>query len=356
MELGVGSHPGPGIYAYYLRPYCAELLDIGTSYPIRATTVATASPSTTHLQTHRRYLCHLLHIYGSSTLVGSGAGVVLTSPEGDELEYALYFDFKASNNETEYEALIVGVRMALDVGARNLIAYMDSQLVTKQVGGEYEVKEERMKEYLQEIGELTSRLKSFQLHQIPRTENAKTDYLARLPSSLVDCNTRSITIKTFVKNYLKTDIATLQVETDWRKPLLDYLREDILHANEKEAARLKSRAARTSSTGMDYLVLLFLIMDDNFMDGKFKIGVLSKGIKTKLTQAGGQWVDALPRVLWAYRTTPRSTTGETPFNLVYGSEAVIPGEADLETFGIQHYEQENNDNLLRANLDLIDEV
>ncbi|KAL0434652.1 UNVERIFIED_CONTAM: hypothetical protein Sradi_0173100 [Sesamum radiatum] len=41
---------GPSIYAYYLRPYCADLLDIRTSYPILATTVATASPSTTHLQ------------------------------------------------------------------------------------------------------------------------------------------------------------------------------------------------------------------------------------------------------------------------------------------------------------------
>ncbi|KAL0282847.1 UNVERIFIED_CONTAM: hypothetical protein Sradi_7250900 [Sesamum radiatum] len=55
MELGVGSHLGPGIYTYYLRSSCAELLDIGTSYPIRAMTVATASPSTTHLQAHRRY-------------------------------------------------------------------------------------------------------------------------------------------------------------------------------------------------------------------------------------------------------------------------------------------------------------
>ncbi|KAL0445640.1 UNVERIFIED_CONTAM: hypothetical protein Slati_1691900 [Sesamum latifolium] len=44
MELGVGSHPGPGMYAYYLRPCCAELLDIGTSYPIRATTVIVKSP------------------------------------------------------------------------------------------------------------------------------------------------------------------------------------------------------------------------------------------------------------------------------------------------------------------------
>ncbi|KAL0332929.1 UNVERIFIED_CONTAM: hypothetical protein Scaly_2194400 [Sesamum calycinum] len=62
----------------------------------------------------------LLHVDGSSTLAGSEAGIVLTSPEGDELEYALQFDFKASNNETEYEALIAGIRMALDTRERNL--------------------------------------------------------------------------------------------------------------------------------------------------------------------------------------------------------------------------------------------
>ncbi|KAL0375603.1 UNVERIFIED_CONTAM: hypothetical protein Scaly_0677900 [Sesamum calycinum] len=52
----------------------------------------------------------LLHVDGSSTLADSSAGVVLTSPEGDEIEYAIHFDFNASNNEAEYEALIVGVR------------------------------------------------------------------------------------------------------------------------------------------------------------------------------------------------------------------------------------------------------
>ncbi|KAL0416133.1 UNVERIFIED_CONTAM: hypothetical protein Slati_3445200 [Sesamum latifolium] len=48
--------------------------------------------------------------------------------------------------------------------------------------------------------------------------------------------------------------------------------------------------------------------------------------------------------------------GETLFNLVYGSEAVIPIEAELETFTIRHYEQESNDNLLQANMDLVKEV
>ncbi|KAL0405788.1 UNVERIFIED_CONTAM: hypothetical protein Slati_3892700 [Sesamum latifolium] len=67
MELGVGSHPGPDIYAHYLRLYCVELLDVGTSYPIRAMTVATYSPSITHLQAHRRYLCHVMTEDGSSS-------------------------------------------------------------------------------------------------------------------------------------------------------------------------------------------------------------------------------------------------------------------------------------------------
>ncbi|KAK4389739.1 hypothetical protein Sango_2310900 [Sesamum angolense] len=78
-----------------------------------------------------------------------------------------------------------GIRMALDAGARNLITSSDSQLVINQLKGMYEVEEERMKEYLQAIGELTGLLKIFQLHQIPRAENAKADYLARLASSLI---------------------------------------------------------------------------------------------------------------------------------------------------------------------------
>ncbi|KAL0286875.1 UNVERIFIED_CONTAM: hypothetical protein Sradi_7137200 [Sesamum radiatum] len=67
MELGVGSNPGPDIYAYYLRSCCAELLDIGTSYPIRVMIVATAFSSTTHLQAHRKYCCHVMTGDGCSS-------------------------------------------------------------------------------------------------------------------------------------------------------------------------------------------------------------------------------------------------------------------------------------------------
>ncbi|KAL0371782.1 UNVERIFIED_CONTAM: hypothetical protein Scaly_0859800 [Sesamum calycinum] len=76
----------------------------------------------------------LLHVDRSSTTQRSGAGVVITSPQ--EEGFAIKFYFKASNNEAEYEALVLGIRMAQDVGALHLLAYSDSQLIVKQVNGE----------------------------------------------------------------------------------------------------------------------------------------------------------------------------------------------------------------------------
>ncbi|KAL0378856.1 UNVERIFIED_CONTAM: hypothetical protein Sradi_3191100 [Sesamum radiatum] len=65
----------------------------------------------------------LLHVDSSSTTQGSGAGIVITTPQGEDLEFAIKFGFKASNNEAEYEALVIGMRMAHEIGARRLLAY-----------------------------------------------------------------------------------------------------------------------------------------------------------------------------------------------------------------------------------------
>ncbi|KAL0378471.1 UNVERIFIED_CONTAM: hypothetical protein Sradi_3152600 [Sesamum radiatum] len=68
----------------------------------------------------------LLHVDGSSTIQGSGAGIVITSPQGEDLEFAVKFGFKASNNEAEYKALVAGMKMAHEAGARHLLAYSNS--------------------------------------------------------------------------------------------------------------------------------------------------------------------------------------------------------------------------------------
>ncbi|GJW85139.1 reverse transcriptase domain-containing protein [Tanacetum coccineum] len=93
---------------------------------------------------------------GSSCIDGSGAGLILTSPEGAEFTYALRFQFTASNNEAEYEALLAGLRIAAQMGVRNIRVSVDSKLVANQVLGTYIAKEENMIKYLEKVKSLVS--------------------------------------------------------------------------------------------------------------------------------------------------------------------------------------------------------
>ena len=83
---------------------------------------------------------------------------------------------------------------------------------------------------------------------------------------------------------------------------------------------------------------------------------LLKIIKTWLEGAKRVWPNELPSVLWAYRTTVRTHTGETPFKLAYGSEAVIHAEVHVANHRVMKYQDEENEEQLRLNLDLIDEI
>ena len=83
---------------------------------------------------------------------------------------------------------------------------------------------------------------------------------------------------------------------------------------------------------------------------------LLKIIKTKLDDAKGAWPEKLPNVLWAYRTIARTPTGETPFRLTYGTEAMIPVEVGVTSTRRAAFNKEENDDKLRLNLDCLDEV
>jgi ribonuclease HI len=96
----------------------------------------------------------LLSVDGSSNLKGSGAGVILEGPDDVLIEQSLRFEFKASNNQAEYEALIAGMTLALEMGAENLRAKSDSQLVTSQITGEYQTKDTQLAKYLTKVQSL----------------------------------------------------------------------------------------------------------------------------------------------------------------------------------------------------------
>ncbi|GAV64654.1 RVT_3 domain-containing protein, partial [Cephalotus follicularis] len=105
----------------------------------------------------------------------SGAGLVLTSPDGWTLEYALRFGFKATNNEAEWEALIAGLTIVKHLEVQKLEASSDSQLVVGLVSGEYEVREDTMAKYLAHVQNLKLAFQIFQVVKVPRVENARAD-------------------------------------------------------------------------------------------------------------------------------------------------------------------------------------
>ena len=124
-----------------------------------------------------------VYVDGASNQKGSGVGLVLISPEKVIVEKSLRLDFSATNNEAEYETLMMGMAMVQRMGGKSVKVFSDSRLVVGQVKGEFEAKDERMQGYLSQVKCLQSEFESFDLLHIPRSGNAHADSLAMLATS-----------------------------------------------------------------------------------------------------------------------------------------------------------------------------
>ena len=84
--------------------------------------------------------------------------------------------------------------------------------------------------------------------------------------------------------------------------------------------------------------------------------ILLRGIEKRLRESKSKWPEELPNVLWAYRTSPRTSTGETPFKLAYGTEAMLPIEVGSPSYRVITFEESANEEGIRTNLELVEEV
>ena len=123
------------------------------------------------VQSLREKLEWVMHIDGSSNVRGAGVRIVLSSPRGNTASRAVRCNFKATNNESEYEALIAGLALAHQMGAENIQVFSDSQLIINQVQGEYQAKDDIMIQYLVVAQCHIKKFKSCKLTQIPRERN-----------------------------------------------------------------------------------------------------------------------------------------------------------------------------------------
>ncbi|RDX77342.1 Tf2-6, partial [Mucuna pruriens] len=465
-----------------------------------------------------------LSVDGSSNHTGSDAGVILEGSTGALVE--------ASNNQAEYEALLAGIKLAKEMGAKRLTVKSDSKLITGQVNGDYQAKDPQLAKYCERATSTASSFDKFTLLHVPREQNERADLLAKLASTQKRGQQKTVIHeKLDLPTIERPEVLSVNNRTTWMTPIFDYLQGGGPNDPEgmpkiaKEAAKytilgqqlyrrgfsfpllrcldevdstyvlkevhegicgthiggraLASKIARAGyywptlkrdcmdyvkkydkcqkfakghkappkslhhvmspwpffKWGVDILgpfppapgqVKFLIVVVDYFTKWieaesvatitaerikkfywkrivcRFGIPaeivsdngtqfaskattefcqnlkikqvftsvehpqsngqaeapnkVILRGLRKRLEEAKGRWAEELHQVLWSYHTTPHSSTNETPFRLTFGTEAMIPVEIGEPSPRTNLFEPSKNEEELRANLDLIQEV
>ncbi|GKA72625.1 reverse transcriptase domain-containing protein [Tanacetum coccineum] len=324
----------------------------------------------------------ILFTDGSSCTDGSGAGLILTNPEGMEFTYALRFRFDATNNEAKYEALIFGLRIAEQMGVKNLQANVDSRLVVTQVNGMYVAKEADMIRYLEKVRTLTNSFKAFSIRQVPRSENKKIDALSKIASTSFAHLSKQVLVEELKeKSISKVEILVVMEEVGdtWMTPIFNYLEKGTLPADVKKARAVRHKSWQFSVIDGTLYKKSFLgpwlrcvgPLQANYVVREIHEDLvactqtnglveranhsLGEGIKARLDARSKNWMEELPYVLWTHRTMIKSSNGDTPFSLTYGTEAVIPTWIDMLTLKTTKVDLVQNNEALGINLDLLEE-
>nr|GEX84166.1 reverse transcriptase domain-containing protein [Tanacetum cinerariifolium] len=372
------------------------------------------------------------------------------------------------NNEAEYEALVAGLRIATQMGVKNILVNVDSKLVANQVLGTYMAKEDNMIKYLEIVKGLVlvevleNKSKSIKEKEVAAVieENGPTwmtqiaDYLKEgvLPGdnkearklrlkarqyelrreSFIDDRPRSVVAKAIRLGYYwptihkdARDMIRKCSDCQIHRPVIRHPQQpltpitaswpfykwgiEIAGPFSEGPGKVKflivtmnyftkwveAKAVATITGGQvkkfvwDNIVCRFgipgEIISDNgkqFADNPFKDwcdklnitqrfasvkypqsnGLVERAnrslreeIKARLGEGNKNWVEKLPHVFWAHRTMIKSSHGDTPFSLTYGTKAVIPAEIGMPTYRTAAVDVVNNDKELRLNLDLLEE-
>jgi ribonuclease HI len=126
-----------------------------------------------------------LNFDGSKSKEGVGAGCIIIDPAGNKTLLACRLEFECTNNIAEYEALLQGLRKALDMHIQNLIVFGDSEIVVRQVRNSIHCLTPHLKCYQSEVWSLINKFFAFNINSIPRSSNTEADLLANVASKLL---------------------------------------------------------------------------------------------------------------------------------------------------------------------------
>ena len=175
-------------------------------------------------------------------------GLVLVSAEKIIIEKSLRLSFSVTNNEAEYEALLMGMIMVQKMGGKALKVFSDSKLVVGQVRGDLEARDSRMQEYLCKIRSVQENFEVFDLSHIPRSGNTHADSLATLATSSTQDLPRVVLVEDL---YTPTSIHhgmprihQIKLGPSWMDSISLFLEKDILPEEKSETEKVRRKAPR----------------------------------------------------------------------------------------------------------------
>ena len=175
-------------------------------------------------------------------------GLVLVSPERITIKKSLRLNFSATNNEAEYEALLMGMMMVQKMGGKAVEVFSDSKLVVGQVRGDLEACDSRMQEYLCQIKSIQEKFEVFDLSHIPRSGNTHADLLATLATSSAQDLPRVVLVKdlhthTSVHHGIPR-FHQIKLGSSWMDSISLFLEKDILSEEKSKADKVRRKAPR----------------------------------------------------------------------------------------------------------------
>ncbi|XP_074362906.1 uncharacterized protein LOC141703225 [Apium graveolens] len=216
----------------------------------KAIVLAEPTSQESHQDEKKQELPHpwwTLHVDGAVNNSGSGAGIILITPEGHRLMSAIHLKFYATNNDAEYEALINGLKLALEVGAVNLIVQSDSELVVNQVNGGFQARGPRTELYMRCARRLLGKFSSARLESVPREENSNADALAKMGSQMDSVQLGQIPLGIQeVPSIPEVEVCQMQEipKENWMTPIHNYIQSGAIPEDKLQARRLRYQAAK----------------------------------------------------------------------------------------------------------------
>ncbi|GAA0186540.1 hypothetical protein LIER_33828 [Lithospermum erythrorhizon] len=282
------------------------------------------------------------------------------------MEYALRFSVETTNNEAEYEAMIAGLMLIKYLMVPQVLVRADSKLIMDRVKGECGVKNENMIKYHEKAVTMTKDFEQtvfehVQEHRMRR----RTGYPNSQANTIMSCQRSEkvtrVEYAVVAIDYFNKWVGTTPLKKTkgynivhfvWKHIIMRFGVSWILVSDNAPQFEGNILAEFYETYGIEQRFSPIYYPQSN---GQVELmnHIVFTGLKKNFVHTGGNkgtWPDELPTMLWSLPTTPSHATGETPFALVYGMEAVLPVEVGLP------FDEAEKNQRMREDLNFTDEL